>query len=64
MDSIDIKHDLVFNFPAGNSLNLGVRHHSEVIGIGATYIPTGLVHLNLSSPHLLVPFLQICAVRL
>ena len=34
----------VFNFPARNSPNLGVNHHPEVIGTGATYIPEGPVH--------------------
>ena len=36
----------VFNFPAGNSPNLGVNHHLEVIRTRDTYIPAG------SSPNL------------
>ena len=44
--------------PARNSPNL------EVMGTGATFIPEGLTHSNLSSPHLLVPFLHLGLVRL
>ena len=55
---------IVFNFPARNSPNLGLSHHPEVIRTGATYIPEGPAHSNLSSPHSLVPFLHLGVVRL